>query len=71
MRRAVKKHNNDNDDNEYRVPGAAGGLEKTRFQQSASTHAGAGKKETRNINAVGNQHRVLTVFLAAPPEAHH
>ena len=29
------------------------GDEKERFQQSASTHSGAGAKETLNINVVG------------------
>ena len=30
-----------------------GGVEKARFQQSASTHSGTGEKETLNINVVG------------------
>ena len=36
-----------------RVPGAAGGVEKERFRQSASTHSGAGENETLNINVIG------------------
>ena len=37
-----------------RVLGAAGGGLKTKyFQQSASTHSGAGEKVTVNINIVG------------------
>ena len=30
----------------YRAPGAEGGVETKRFQQSASTHSGAGEMET-------------------------
>ena len=31
-------------------PGWGGGVETERFQHSASTHSGAGEKETLNIN---------------------
>ena len=44
-----------NNNNYNRVPGAAGGgrgIEKERIQQSASTHSGAGEKQTPNINDV-------------------
>ena len=30
-----------------------GGVEKVQFQQSASTHSGAGEKETLNITVIG------------------
>ena len=30
-----------------------GGVWKARFQQSSSTHSGAGEKETQNMNVVG------------------
>ena len=32
-----------------------GGVGKTRFQQSATTHSGTGEKETLNINVVGTK----------------
>ena len=35
------------------VPWWHGGVGKTRFEQSTSTHSGAGEKETLNINVVG------------------
>ena len=38
------------------------GVEKERFQQSASTHSGAGEKETLNINVVG---KIAVIFFKA------
>ena len=46
--------NDRNYNNNNRIDGAAGGVERKRFQQSASLHSGAGEKETLNINVVGN-----------------
>ena len=40
-----------------------GGVEKERFQLSASTHSGAGEKKTLNINVVGTKTCVVTRFV--------
>ena len=45
--------------NYNRVPGAAGGGRKKRFQQSATTNSGAGSKETLNINAAGKRKKII------------
>ena len=45
---------NKNNNHYYnRVPGAAGGGLRIKFEQSASTHSGVGENETLNINVVG------------------
>ena len=36
-----------------------GGVGKTRFQQSATTHPGTGEKETLNINVVEKKRNVI------------
>ena len=43
-----------------RVPCAAGWVGKEWFQQSASTHSGAGQKETLNINPVNKKNKTKT-----------
>ena len=47
--------------NNNRVPGAAGGSKTNRFQQSASTNAGAEEKETLNINVVEKKRKGGTI----------
>ena len=51
-----------NNNNYSRVPRAAGGVEKEWFQQSASTHPGAGEKETLNINVVGKTEKTKRIL---------
>ena len=51
----VNKQNNYYNNSNNRAAGAAGGAKQKRFHRSASTHSGAGERETLNINAVEHQ----------------
>ena len=42
-----------------------GGGRKARFQQSSSTHSGAGEKETQNMNVVGKINHVLNKIISS------
>ena len=46
----------------YGAPGAVG-VRNKRFQQSASTHTGAGGKETLNIDFVGKKQAKVSTIL--------
>ena len=65
----VEQFIKNNYNNNNRFPGLARGGgrgENKRFQPSASTHSGAGEKETPNINVVG-KNKTTKYYCALKP----